>query len=263
MVPEVDISIIIPCYKSEKTLEETLNSVYHQDYLNWEAIIVNDGSTDNLESIALAWVEKDNRFKYYKKENGGLGAARNFGIKKSIGAYILPLDSDNKIRPDFASNAIKVLDENSKVGVVYGDAMYFGERSGIWKVGTFDKYRMLYTNYIDACTIIKKKVFDTIGLYDENLPHQGHEDWDFWLRAIAADIQFYYIESITFEYRVSSNSMIRSFDKKMSMENIKYIKRKNADLYISNFTNLFSDYKNLKASNSKSIFKKILKRIKF
>ena len=67
------ISIIIPSYNTEQTLEETCISVINQEYQNWEAIIVNDGSPDNLEEIALEWVKRDSRFKYFKKENGGLG----------------------------------------------------------------------------------------------------------------------------------------------------------------------------------------------
>ena len=63
------VSIIIPCYNSESTLNETLQSVFDQKYEAWEAIMVNDGSPDNLETIALNWVEKDDRFKYYKKTN--------------------------------------------------------------------------------------------------------------------------------------------------------------------------------------------------
>ena len=108
------LSIIIPCYNSQNTLEETLMSVLEQDFQNWEAILINDGSPDNLEDIALKWVEKDARFKYFKKENGGLGSARNYGINKAKGNYILPLDSDNTIGKSFAQRAITIFEENEK-----------------------------------------------------------------------------------------------------------------------------------------------------
>lgn len=259
------LSIIIPCYNSQQTLEETLVSVMHQDFNSWEAIIVNDGSPDNLEAIALKYVEKDSRFKYFKKENGGLASARNFGIKQSKGEYILPLDSDNKIRPDFAQKAFQLFGENINIGVVYGDAMYFGEREGLWKVGDFDKHRMLNHNYIDACAIVKKEVFDSVGLYDEKLPHQGHEDWDFWLRGLANNTRFYYLEEITFDYRVTSNSMIRTFDKNMMEENIKYIKKKNCELYIAEYNSQINKI-NLCESEIKriknNIFYKFLRKFK-
>ena len=110
------LSIIIPCYKSEATLEETLVSVLAQDFEAWEAILVDDGSPDAVASIADEWMRKDARFRYYKKENAGLGAARNTGIELAEGTFILPLDSDNKVRPQFARKAIAIFEEHPNVG---------------------------------------------------------------------------------------------------------------------------------------------------
>ena len=97
------VSIIIPCYNQAKFLQETLQSVNHQTYSNWECIIINDGSPDNTEEIALEWCYKDVRFKYFKKENGGLSSARNFGILHARGDLILPLDADDKISKNYLS----------------------------------------------------------------------------------------------------------------------------------------------------------------
>ena len=102
------ISIIVPCYNQAQYLPETLQSVLEQDYRHWECIIINDGSPDNTEEVALEWCSKDERFKYFKKENGGLSDARNYGIKHSVGKYILPLDSDDKISKDYTLEAINV-----------------------------------------------------------------------------------------------------------------------------------------------------------
>ena len=95
------ISIIVPCYNQAHFLNEVLQSVLDQSYSNWECIIVNDGSPDNTEEIALVWCTKDKRFRYVKKENGGLSSARNAGITISQGEYILPLDADDKIYPSY------------------------------------------------------------------------------------------------------------------------------------------------------------------
>lgn len=258
MVPT--LSIIIPCYNSESTLEETLESVLEQDYQDWEAIMVNDGSPDNLEDIALKWIEKDARFKYFKKENGGLGSARNYGIKEAKGNFILPLDSDNKIGKTFAKKAIIIIQENVNVGVVYGDAMYFGEKNELWKVGAFDKYKMLEHNYIDACAIIRKKIFDIIGLYDENLPYQGHEDWDLWLRVLATNYTFSYLEEVTFNYRVDKDSMIKRFNMNMLNENISYIKFKNNMLYIEAVSEINKDFKNLHKIEKSTFWMKLKRK---
>lgn len=259
------LSIIVPCFNSEKTLADTLQSIVVQSFQNWEAIIINDGSPDNLENIALEFVKSDQRFKYFKKENGGLASARNFGIKKSKGNYILPLDSDNKIRPNFVETALRIFDQNTSLGVVYGDANYFGIEEGLWKVGPFDKYRLLKHNYIDACSLIKKEIFDNVGLYDQNLPHQGHEDWDLWLRIVASKHTFYYLEEVTFDYRVSNNSMIKGFNEKMLKENIKYIKLKHFDLYEDSFAELYNKYQNLKVKieNKSNFWSLVKKRLEF
>ena len=256
------LTIIIPCYNSQKTLEETLISVFNQEYKDWEALIINDGSPDNLEEIALKWLKKDSRFKYFKKENGGLGSARNYGLNKSTGKYILPLDSDNKIHPNFATNALELFKNNNGIGVVYGNAMYFGDKVGKWEVGMFDKFKMLHHNYIDACSIIKKEVFDEIGFYDTDMPYQGHEDWEFWLRMISSSFSFYYLNEITFDYRVSKGSMINQFNQNMISENISYIRRKHYKLYTDSYNKLYIKYLKLNEVLDKGVLIRILRRLK-
>lgn len=224
------LSIIIPCFNAEATLESTLKSVLNQDFLDWEAIIVNDGSIDSTEKIALEWINKDKRFKYFSKENEGLGKTRNYGILKAVGAYILPLDSDNLVERDFAISAIQVFEVCPNVGVVHGDAEYFGEIEGLWKVDDFNLKKILIHNYIDACAIYKKVVWEEVGGYDENMPYQGHEDWEFWLSLGNNDIIFYNLHKVTFKYFVSKSSMIRSFTDDMVFFNQDYIVKKYSKL---------------------------------
>lgn len=256
------ISIIIPCYNTELTLSDTLESVLKLNFEDWEAIIINDGSTDSLETIALNYVEKDNRFKYHKKENGGLASARNFGIQNSKGKYILPLDSDNLLDSNFISKAIPFFNNDSNLGVVYGDAKYFGEKDDVRIVGEFDKYRILNSNYIDACALIKKDVFNEVGLYDAFMPHQGHEDWEFWIRVINTKFTFFYIPEIVFHYRVLKSSMIRSFTPEMENKNIRYIKNKHKEIYLDAYNELYEKYINLKSEATKTILQRIKRKLK-
>ena len=74
------ISIVIPIYNAEKYLEECLNSIKNKTYQNFEVIMVNDGSKDNSETICKRFSEDDTRFRYFKKENGGVSSARNIGL---------------------------------------------------------------------------------------------------------------------------------------------------------------------------------------
>jgi len=95
MENNVLVSIIVPCYNQAQFLDEALLSVLNQIYTNWECIIVNDGSSDHTEEVAKKWVEKDSRFVYLKKENGGLSSARNLGLDNTKGDFIQFLDSDD------------------------------------------------------------------------------------------------------------------------------------------------------------------------
>lgn len=247
------ISIIIPCYNSESTLESTLVSVISQDFQDWEAIIVNDGSTDTTEEIALSWVAKDTRFKYFAKHNEGLGKTRNYGIAKSNGVYILPLDSDNQLIKDFTQDAIAFFQKKPNIGVVYGNAEYFGDRKGLWVVDDYKFEKMLVHNYIDACAIYKKKFWKEVGGYDENMPHQGHEDWEFWIALGNLNVKFHHLNAITFKYYVSKNSMIRSFTSEMHEMNNNYIFKKYCNQYQTHFRTLYLKNQKIEMEHLKTL----------
>ncbi|PZX92466.1 glycosyltransferase family 2 protein [Flavobacterium aquariorum] len=234
------LSIIIPCYNSEATLETTLESVLNQEFQDWEVIIVNDGSIDSTEKIALKWVNQDSRFKYFAKENEGLGKTRNYGIARSKGIFILPLDSDNQLMKDFVQDAIDVFKNKPEIGVIYGDAEYFGERNGLWKVDQYNFNKILAGNYIDACAIYRKKNWVEVGGYDENMPYQGHEDWEFWIALGVLNVEFYHLNKITFKYFVSNSSMIRSFTDEMLVVNQNYIVKKYSKLYFDYYSRAIS-----------------------
>ena len=252
------LSIIIPCYNSASTLESTLESVNDQDFQDWEAIIVNDGSTDATEEMALKWVNRDNRFKYFSKQNEGLGKTRNFGILKANGKYVLPLDSDNLVANDFAKEAIAILESNNEIGVVHGDAEYFGEKSGLWKVDEFDLTKILIGNYIDACAIYRKVLWEKVGGYAENMPFQGHEDWELWIAFGSVGVQFKYLNKITFKYRVTSNSMIHSFSANMIEANNEFVFKKYSRIYQEQFNLVYK-----KLTYNEKIFMEKLKSEKF
>lgn len=89
------ISIIIPIYNGEKYIERCLYSVQKQTYKDFEVLLIDDGSTDNSKKICKQFVERDNRFLYFYKNNGGAGTARNFGLEKCSGEYVVFPDCDD------------------------------------------------------------------------------------------------------------------------------------------------------------------------
>lgn len=115
MNPEPLVSIIIPTFNRANLLTETLDSVISQTYQNWECIIVDDGSTDDTESVVDKFILKDERIKYFKRpdnyKSGGNGA-RNYGFHLSKGMYINWFDSDDVMLPNFIEEKINNEDEN-------------------------------------------------------------------------------------------------------------------------------------------------------
>ena len=95
------ISIIVPIYNVEKYLRQCLDSIMNQTYQNFECLLINDGSPDNSANICREYVDKDSRFKYFEKENGGVSSARNLGIEYSKGEYITFIDSDDWVDSDY------------------------------------------------------------------------------------------------------------------------------------------------------------------
>lgn len=204
------ISIIITCYNLGLYLEEAISSII--DYPNLdllEIIVVNDGSTK------LTTIEILNKIKrtYGKviiidQKNQGLAKARNNGIIKAKGEYIIPLDADNKLRHKFIENSIELLDNNNTIELVYGNANFFDQRKGLWKMNEVDIEEMVLNNQIDACACFRKSTWEALEGYDENMPYMGFEDWDLWLRMIAKGMEFKYVNAVFFDYRVRENSMI-------------------------------------------------------
>lgn len=105
------ISIIIPIYNVESYLRKCLDSIIEQSFPYFELLLINDGSTDASAQICQEYVEKDDRIRYFEKENSGVSSARNFGIKHSRGKYITFIDSDDWIEPNYLEILYKTMKE--------------------------------------------------------------------------------------------------------------------------------------------------------
>lgn len=202
------ISIIVPCYNQAHYLSETLQSVLDQEYSNWECLIVNDGSPDNTEEVALEWCERDDRFKYLKKQNGGLADARNYGIKRSQGTYVLVLDSDDKISKNYTSEAIKVLDEDSSIKLVSCKSMLFDGVNEEAQLLPYTYDNLLFVRNCFFCSSIYRRVdYDKIPEgYNTNMKG-GWEDYDFWVSLLNRNDNVVVLDKIHFYYRIKDGSM--------------------------------------------------------
>lgn len=215
------ISIVIPCYNQAQFLEEALNSIYQQTYINWECIIVNDGSTDYTEELAIKWSQKDSRFKYIFKTNGGLSKARNVGLDKARGDYIQFLDSDDYIDlkkleiqiQDLNNCEISICDYFAFIDGTNDKAPYkylspFFSKSEYKKEIIWDwEYRKSFPPH---CPLFKKKLIDVNNLrFNESLPN--HEDWEFWVKLFYFSNNIFCNSQVLSYYRIREGSMSTDF----------------------------------------------------
>ncbi|MCI8482540.1 MAG: glycosyltransferase family 2 protein [Clostridia bacterium] len=104
------ISVIIPIYNVERYLKRCIDSAIHQTYENIEILLVNDGSTDSSSDICNKYEKEDNRIVAFHKENGGLADARNYGIRRAKGKYVVFIDSDDVVEKDYVEELYRLID---------------------------------------------------------------------------------------------------------------------------------------------------------
>lgn len=229
------VSIVIPCYNDKKYIEESVNSALSQTYGLFEIIIVDDGS--DLETKEILRQLQNDRIKLITQENKGLSAARNVGIQKAIGDYILTLDADDFFEPDFLEKAVSILECNNEVGVVTCYCNYFNDKGGIlyaYKPAGGDINDFLYKNSAIGNSLFRKQCWIDAGGYDEKM-RKGYEDWEFWISVTKNDWKVYVIEEFLFNYRKKENSMLQTTNLFYEEENYKYVLNKHKELYKEDF----------------------------
>jgi glycosyltransferase involved in cell wall biosynthesis len=218
------VTVIIPCYNQGHFLSDALASLAQCDPASYLVTIVDDGSTDPATLRMFDQLDQK-AFTVIHQPNKGLSAARNTGIKHANTDYVLLLDSDNKVRSSLIVRGTAALDKDPQVAVVYGDGQFFGDETGIRKQAPFNLQKQMLVNYIDACAIVRKSVFDDVGYFDENMK-DGWEDWEMWLRIAFRGYKFHYLDEVVFDYRIRKQSMSKQvYDNKArtnSIENYVY-----------------------------------------
>jgi glycosyltransferase involved in cell wall biosynthesis len=203
------VSIIIPCYNYGWLLAETLESVVKQRHLEWECIIIDDGSNDNTKQVAEAFASKDARIKYIYQVNGGMSNARNNGLRLAKGNYIQFLDSDDLLAPEKLSVQVSYLSEHSAVDIVYSDVRFFQHEDAAVISRSFDMHDnawvrrvegkgeivvgplVEYNDIVINSPLTRASLIQKAGLFDEQL--RSVEDWEFWVRCAINGANFKYL----------------------------------------------------------------------
>ncbi|WP_019424790.1 glycosyltransferase [Paenibacillus sp. OSY-SE] len=229
------VSVIMPCYNDGAYIGEALASVYAQTYKDIELIIIDDGSDDQNTLDILNQISNSNT-KILRTKRLRPAGARNEGISQATGKYILPLDSDDIIEPEYVKKAVEIMEENERVGVVYCYAELFGERSGRWDLPNYSLEKMLLDNIVFVTALFCKEDWEKVGGFNTKM-HHGMEDYDFWLSILEIGREIYQIPEVLFHYRIKPTSRTTEF-----MTNIHVVQETYRHIY-KNHPVLFEKHK--------------------
>lgn len=209
------ISVIIPAYNYASFLPKAINSVLNQNYRNVEIIVIDDGSTDHTRSV----MEQYPHVQYFFQENAGLSAARNAGIEKAAGDFLVFLDADDWLEPAALEQNITMLQDNPQVAFVSGNYYLLrstGDKPQPISVVVNDHHyiRLLECNYIGmhAAVMFRRWVFQQIR-YDPAL--RACEDYDLYL-TIARKYPVLHHQKIIATYNFHPSGLSHDYEKMIS-----------------------------------------------
>jgi glycosyltransferase involved in cell wall biosynthesis len=214
---ETTVSVIIPTYNCARFVGDAIASALNQSYENFEVVVIDDGSTDDTRAVVESCKESTDRVRYIPQENGGVSSARNHGIAKSEGEYLLFLDADDLLLSNSLAELATFLDTHPDTGLVYSDG-YFCDASGQEFMRLSEHRRgnfagnvldhIVLDNFIVAphCAMVRRACLESLDPpgFDEALSFSA--DRDVWTR-LAQDYTFGYVSVPTCKYRVHGDIM--------------------------------------------------------
>lgn len=198
------VSIIIPVFNSEKTIEETINSVKSQSYSNWEIVCVDDGSSDGSAGIIEGLSKSDPRIRYIRRNRlpKGGSTCRNIGASSSKGEYLIFLDSDDLLSDSCLETRVHAIHNTDNLFVAYPMASFYdGDRERLNQPDNIKikDYDYLFASSISAwqitSPIFKRDFFISLNGFDESFPRL--QDVEFHLRAITSSYGYHKVESFS------------------------------------------------------------------
>jgi len=206
-------SVLIPAYNAASTLSATLDSVLAQRRDDWEAVVVDDGSTDGTVQIARAYAQRDSRFRVVAEDNRGCAGARNTAARQARGQWLCPLDADDAYEPTFLVSQAALMEARPGYDIYScnvwaefpdGEREVFRRSARTAQVTSFGLDEMLRENRFCVITCFRRTLFERLGGFRENV---HNEDWDFWLRAMATGATQIHNPEILATYRQRRGSM--------------------------------------------------------
>lgn len=207
-----EISVIVPCYNAFDTLSDVLLSLHAQTFANWEALLVDDGSTDETATLIDGAARRDPRFHPVRGTHAGLAAARNRGIARARGRFVFFLDADDRLRPTALATLRSAARETGYTELTTAAYRLISQDGQLLPVvhlpqtHDFSVDRLLRGNVLPPHTLVPTHLLKD-NPFDEQL--RSCEDWDLWLRLAAHGVRCRTLPTVLFEYRLRSASLSR------------------------------------------------------
>lgn len=232
------VSIVIPCYNDGAFLREALTSAQAQTHPDVEIVVVDDGSTEPATLSLLEHIRSEGVL-VVRQENLGLPTARNTGIAATQGEYILPLDADDRLAPEYARLASSIMDTRPEVGIVGGQIEYFGVQSGRDRPTFTGVESMLFQNRLFTSSMTRRTDWTAAGGYPDGL--RFGEDWVYWLRILALGRTVHVLDEVVWFYRQRPGQMTRNMRVGDVTQTLVFAMRDQPDLYAAHMEAL-TDY---------------------
>jgi len=205
------VSVVMSVYNGEKHLREAIDSILNQTFTDFEFIIINDGSTDRTKEILESYF--DPRIRLFHQKNIGLTKSLNRGLEIVRGEYIARQDADDISEQERLYHEVKLLDNNSEVGLVGTYASFIdrnGKQMSVWKTpenhGDIKSGLMKENCFCHGSVMFRKNCIDTVGYYREYFKYT--QDYDLWLR-ISELYKVANINKVLYKFRRDSNTISR------------------------------------------------------
>lgn len=206
-------SVVIPCYNAVQFIATTLRGVCGQSFQSWEAIVLDDGSTDESAAIVEQIAGSDSRIRLIRKPNSGVSKTRNAGAAVAAGEYLAFLDADDAWHPTYLERMAAHLRRKPEIGVSFAIARIVdakGEATGALssqKSLGLDTFDFLSSNPTTTCSnlIVRREVFEKLGGFPEQLCHA--EDQLFLIRAHLARVPIEGCSEILVDYRINEKGL--------------------------------------------------------
>jgi hypothetical protein len=207
-----EATVVIPLHNYAGVIEEALESVRAQTAADLDLIVVDDVSTDDSLATARTWLEANaarfNRVLLIRNlRNSGLGFTRNVGFANAETPYVLPLDADNRLRPECVARTLAEI-ERAYAAFAYPGIQEFEESTDQANTQAWLAARLVAGNYIDAMALVRRSAWAMAGGYDH--VRHGWEDYDLWCRLAERGLYGVRVPELLAEYRVHGRSMLRT-----------------------------------------------------